>query len=579
MKTMKILLSLVILLQIGCSTTDQPAKTSLPESEPEPIAFEQVNEAAVYSEPGSFPPALLFRLMAAEIAAQNGDVVFAASEYIAAAFETKDIKLIEQAIRYAAMGGVEDFDEVAELAQVWVDLAPDVISAHQALAMIQLQRGDRETAVSQLDHLLENFESFDLNMLVELLVRQSDRISALVVMEQLAAMRADNADAHFAHAHLAIRLGDTEQALMASQRVLELRPNGRDGVNLRSRILQMVEREGDAIILLSEKLAGELKDDVELRQSLARLLLRDQKIEAAWEEYQLLVQQQPDDESNLYMFAMTSLELEKLALGRETLMKLVDGEQHRDDAYFHLGRISEVEKQPEQALDWYRQVERGQYLIPARLQQAGILAKQRQYDDALEIVDVLESEDPELQLNIAMVKGDILMGANHFEQAYQLYDEMLQQQPKSILLLYSRSMASEKLGKYAESEADLYTILEIDENNADAMNALGYTLANRNQDLPRALSYLQRAMELKPDSGAITDSLGWLYYRMGDLEQAHKYLRQALELMYDAEIAAHLGEVLWVKGEHERARHVWQKALERDPEHPVLRETMERLDP
>ena len=219
------------------------------------------------------------------------------------------------------------------------------------------------------------------------------------------------------------------------------------------------------------------------------------------------------------------------------------------------------------------------FVFPARMQEAGILARQKKFEAALEIVDQLESDEPEQQLNIIMVKGDILMRANRFDQAYSHFNLAIEQQPKSIPLLYSRSMAADKLGEYHISETDLLTILEIDENNVDAMNALGYTLANRNQDLDRALNYLQRAMELKPDNAAIIDSLGWAYYRLGDLEQAHQYLRQALELMYDAEIAAHLGEVLWMKGEHDRARHVWQKALERDPEHLILLETVNRLDP
>ena len=140
-------------------------------------------------------------------------------------------------------------------------------------------------------------------------------------------------------------------------------------------------------------------------------------------------------------------------------------------------------------------------------------------------------------------------------------------------------MVADRLGDYVTAEQDLQAILSTDIDNVDALNGLGYNLAQRNIRLDEALEYLQRAYELKPNNGPITDSLGWVYYRLGDYEKAHHYLRQALELEYDAEIAAHLGEVLWVTGEHERARHVWQKALERDPKHPVLLETIERLDP
>ena len=321
MKNMKILFLLIILPLSGCSVLDQPAKASAPAAV-EQVALDQTDEAMNYSEPGSFPPELLFRLMVAEIAAQNGDAAFAASEYMDVAFQTRDVKIVEQAIRYAALSGVEDLNRVGRLAQIWVELAPDSISAHQALAMIQLQQGDKQTAIVQLNYLLENFEAFDFNAIITLLSRQPDRVASLAVMEQLIAERPEDAQAHFAYAHLAIRLGDIERALEVSEQILVLKPDWSNGVNLRSRILQMAERAQEAIELLESHLKGALSDDVELRRSYARLLLRDQQVEEAWLEYQTILQQQPDDESSLYMFAITSLELEKRELATDSLLRL-----------------------------------------------------------------------------------------------------------------------------------------------------------------------------------------------------------------------------------------------------------------
>ena len=243
-----------------------------------------------------------------------------------------------------------------------------------------------------------------------------------------------------------------------------------------------------------------------------------------------------------------------------------------------LGRIGEIDKQPEEARSWYRRVEGGQFLLPSRLREAVLISQVGDYDGALGILEELQSEDESQQLNIVLVTGDILYRAQRYQQAIVLYTKQLVQQPNAIPLYYSRAMMFDKTGDLMAMERDLWTVLDQDENNASALNALGYNLANRGVRLEEALGYLERAMALQPGSGAITDSIGWLYFRMGEHEKAREYLLQALKISFDVEVAAHLGEVLWALGEHERARHVWQKALESDPDHAVLTETIERLD-
>lgn len=571
----------------GCAALSEPpfhsesADTDSPSMvQPQLISDEAVSEErAVAAEAGSFPPELLFRLMAAEIAAQRGNTALAANEYTRAAFEVREVKIVEQAMRYSAMAGDADLQEISQLAYLWVELAPEESSAHQAVAMVQLQRGDSVTAIEKLEYLLSNFESFDFNTVITLLSRQPDKASALNVMQQLADSRLDNAEAQFAYAHLSMRFSDFEQALFASERVMGLRPNWGNAINLHGRILQAVGREDEAIALFQDRLAGESSDDINMRKIYARMLLRDRQTEAAWQQYQIILQQDPDDESSRYLYAIASLELDKIDLAKTNLKQLAEGGVHRDDARFQLGRLGEIAEQPEMALEWYRSVNEGQFVLPARLQEASLMARAGEIDGGLAVLDGLPNEELNEQLNIVLVKGGILLRAERTQQAYQLYSEALQQQPESIPLLYSRAMVLDRMADYGAAEQDLQAILNIDQDNVDALNGLGYNLAQRGVRLNEALAYLQKANQLKPDDGPITDSLGWVYFRLGDYEQAREYLRKALELSYDAEIAAHLGEVLWVIGERERARHVWQKALDRDPGHPVLIEAIERLDP
>ncbi len=583
---------LAMLLLSGCGTLSTPTQEVSPNPSTQaihpdgespadsPVVEVSTEQAEQVAGPtASFPPELMFRLMAAELAAQQGDMALAASEYSRAALDTRDPKVIEQAMRYVSMGGGIDMEQLNELAELWVEVDTGSAPAHQALAMVKLQSGDSETAIAQLEYLLANFDTFDFNTIVTLLSRQPDHQQALEVIQQIVLQHADNAKAQFAHAHLAVRLGENEEALQATERALVLEPNWRDAINLRNRIFQMLAREDEAITLLQSSLDGELKDDVGLRNELARLLLRNNQVEAAWEQYRIILDQQPENESARYLYAVASLELGKTELGKAELQRLADGQQHSNDARFQLGRVAEREEDYASALNWYRSVNSGQYFIPSRLQEASILAFEGQLEEAIALLNQLESEDPNQLLNIVLVKGDILQRAQQLQRAHDEYSSAMQQLSDAIPLLYARSMVSSLMGQHQQAEEDLRTILTLDEDNVDALNALGYNLADRNVRLDEALGYLQRAMELKPNDGAITDSIGWLYFRMGNLQQAQLYLSQALEIMYDAEIAAHLGEVLWNQGEQQKAREVWLEAKEKNPDHPVLIETMQRLDP
>ncbi len=577
---------LTLLAASGCATVNQPEGVA---TAPVKVSAETVQpslESTPSTEPfvdvepvsASFSPELLFSLMTAEIAAQRGDTTLASQTYMDAAFATRDVKIVAQAMRYAAMNNHLDMEKVGELAALWVELAPDLSTSHQALAMIQLQRGDMATALEQLEYLLANFETFDFNMVIKLLSRQSNQKLALQVVAELARVRPGNAEAHFAHAHLAARFGHPEEALEANERAIALLPDWRNAIMLQGRLLQTLKREDEAIQLLKGYLSGAMSDDIEMRRMLARLLLRSQQIEPAWQQYQIILQQQPGDDESRYLHAIASLELGKKELAVEELTQLAEQGAHRDDACFQLGRIGEIDRQPEEALKWYRCVGGGRFLLPARLRVAILLSQASDYDGALSILEGLQSEDENQQLNIVLVAGDILYRAQRYQQAVTLYGEWLERKPDTIPLYYSRAMMFDKIGDWVAMEQDLRAVLDRDENNASALNALGYNLANRSVRLEEARGYLERAMELQPGSGAITDSIGWLYFRLGEYETAREYLLQALQLGFDVEVAAHLGEVLWALGEHERARHVWQKAQERDPNHAVLTETIERLD-
>jgi tetratricopeptide (TPR) repeat protein len=160
-----------------------------------------------------------------------------------------------------------------------------------------------------------------------------------------------------------------------------------------------------------------------------------------------------------------------------------------------------------------------------------------------------------------------------------VFNTALEIVPGNSDLLYSRALVAEKLGRIDQLEADILTILKTEPDNAHALNALGFTLADQTDRYEEAYVYIKRAIEIMPDDAAIIDSWGWVHYRLGDYEKAISLLRKALSYFNDAEIAAHLGEVLWVSGNREEATSIWKEALDKSPDDPLLLEVMQRFIP
>ena len=181
--------------------------------------------------------------------------------------------------------------------------------------------------------------------------------------------------------------------------------------------------------------------------------------------------------------------------------------------------------------------------------------------------------------SLYLLEADLLSKNDYIVAALALLNKALEEHETDINLLYSRAMISEKANDLASMENDLRTILGMEPDNAMVLNALGYTLVDRTDRYHEALELIKRANELKPNDPAITDSLGWAMFRLGNYQEAIRLLEKALADFPDHEVAAHLGEVLWYTGEHDRAREVWREALERRPDSKILKRVIERLAP
>ena len=287
----------------------------------------------------------------------------------------------------------------------------------------------------------------------------------------------------------------------------------------------------------------------------------------------------PDNENILLSLGLLSIELEQNQQAKAYLQALLDKGYHNPQAYYYLGRIQENEGEVMAAISSYERVQSGEYWLDARIRSASLLAKEGDTEAALSKLEILSHRDQSdnTKIQVYLARGEVLRSVSRNKEAYSLYSTALQLSPENTELLYARALTAEKLDLLDVTESDLKTVIKHEPENASALNALGYTLADRTERLNEAREYIMKAALLLPDDPAILDSLGWVYYRLGQYGDAIKWLSKAFENLQDAEIAAHLGEVLWMDGQIEAAQKIWTKGKELNGNQAMLKATIERL--
>jgi tetratricopeptide (TPR) repeat protein len=265
----------------------------------------------------------------------------------------------------------------------------------------------------------------------------------------------------------------------------------------------------------------------------------------------------------------------------ETQMKraLEAGYGEPDTARLYLGQINEERKRYDDALKWYLAVEPGEQYINAQIRYAGVLAKQGKLPEARKHLQGREDATPQQRLQFTQAEAQLLRDASAYKEAFELLGQALQRMPDYPDLLYDYAMAAEKVDRIDLLETNLRKLIQIRPDHAHAYNALGYTFADRNQRLPEAHQLIEKALKLAPEDAFIMDSMGWVLYRLGRNKEAIEYLRGAFAIRPDAEIAAHLGEVLWADGQQEEARKVWSGALKEHGQNVELQNTVKRFAP
>ena len=526
----------------------------------------------VYS---SFSEETVFSLLSAELAGQRNRFDIALDNYVTQAINTQDPGVSERAFRIAEYLGADQ--PALDTALIWAKNAPDDLEAQRAAAVQLARAGRYDDSMVYMEKVLQGKGDthFDFLALSAADTDQETRNGLMKSFDRLLQRHPKNSQLIFGKALLLQQDGDNKAALT----LLEDNPPEEGEIApilLRARLLQTMNR-GDEALPLLRKSIKKYPDDKRLRLTYARTLVEQDRMDDAKVEFSTLVQQYPEDDELRYSLALVCLEAKAWDEAKGYLEDLIARESHVDSAHLNLGRIAEERNDPQGALIEYAQVGPGNDYLPAQLRQADILMNNGKTAEAQSKLAAERDAQPDYAIQLYLIESETLSANKQDDKAWKTLDKALQQYPDDLNLLYTRAMLAEKRNDLAQMEKDLRLIIKRDPDNAMALNALGYTLSDRTTRYAEAKALIEQAHQINPEDPAVLDSLGWVNFRMGNLDDAEKYLRQALERFPDHEVAAHLGEVLWVKGNQREAKQVWGKYLKDQPDSTILRSTIKRL--
>lgn len=544
-----------------------------------PGAVAEEEAEALREQPRGFSRETLYRLLVADLAGRQGDLDTALQGYMETAAETRDPRVAERATRLALYAG--DNDQALVAARRWLELAPDALEAHSIAARLYLRRGEPGPATEHLERVIELTEGgleAGLREAAVLATRSSNAEAALAAMRRLQERHPGHAVTHYAIGDLADSLDDPETALTALNRALEIDPAHSDARVLRARIWLQAGEEQRALDDL--RAARErFPEDRDLALGSIRLLVASDRDEAAREAIQQAFETWGDDSFAVHSLALLAMQIAAWDDARIYLERLLAMDERTATAHYYLGRIAEQEADCTTALRHYIRVGNSEHRFDAELRAAECMARLGRVNEARVHLERLRNQydDTGTQVRIVMTLARIEQLAGNAARALSVLTEAVDRHPDHLDLRYTRALTAAEQDRFALAREDLEFILAQQPDNARALNALGYMLADRNQELERARGMIERALKQNPEDAATIDSMGWVLYRQGHHEQALEYLRDAWARDPDPEIAAHLGEVLWTLGRHEQAREIWDEAAEIAPDSEILRETVERL--
>ena len=527
---------------------------------------------------------LLYRLMKAEFDARGGEWQSAYMTLLGLAQQTRDPRLARRAAE-VALQARQSAESLAAV-RLWRELAPqsdEAVQYYLGLAVLADDLSEAEPLFAQrLKDATPAARGMAMYQVQQYLLRAGDKAKAAALLEKLLAPYAATFEARVLLAQSFHARGDSERAVSQAQAALALRPDSEIAILT----LAQVTPDQEAVDALLAKFLAANPKAREVRSARARALLGQKQYAQARQEFTELLRQEGDNAGTVYALGLVSMQLDDVAGAEKYFAQYVDLlEKDRDDerdpgkVLLILSQLAQDRGDLKAAQRWLEKVapsEADNY-FSAQVRRAQLMAKDGDVEGARKFLVALKADTPSDQALVVLAQGQVLRDAGQNEAAYAVLAAGAKRFPSNPDLLYDFALLAEKTGRMDVMETTLRAVMQQAPDNHHAYNALGYSLAERNVRLPEALTLIGKALAMAPGDPFIMDSMGWVQYRLGNLDQAEVHLRRAYALRSDVEIAVHLGEVLWKKGLKDDAQKLLREARAKDPKNDTLKSTLARL--
>ncbi len=519
----------------------------------------------------------VYKYLLGEVALQRGESTLASQLFLDLAKQTRDARLAERAVRAAVFANQPGI--ALQASTLWAELDPSSQEAQQASSQLLIASGNIKDAKPYMQKLLaqEDKRANGFLYLNALLANQKDKTEVLNAISELAAPYPKLPEAHFSVAQAALIANKPDVANKELETANKLRPGWEPAAQMQGQIL--LKESPDKAINYFQAYLKQYPKANDVRLSYAKLLVNQKRFSEAKPEFVTLVESSKGNPEISAVVGLLSLESSDYSMADKYFQQSISsGFKDPEQLYGYLGRSAERQKDDTKALSWYDKIQPGDHYLDGRLSAASVIARTKNVDTAIKMLDEVDDLTPEQQILVIQNEASMLSQAKRNQESFDLLDKAANTWSNSAEIAYDHAMAAERVGKYDIMETQLRKLIKAKPDFAAAYNALGYSFADRNVKLDEAKALLETAVKLAPDDHYMLDSLGWVHYRLGNLDKAAEFLQKAYAVQADPEIAAHLGEVLWKQGKLEEAKKLWASALKEFPENDVLLATAKKFN-
>ena len=531
-----------------------------------------------------------YELLMAEFASHRNDPEFAFARYMGVARRTRDVNITKQALKLASLLG--DEGKLMEVAQLWHEIDPSSVEARQFLVPLLIWKGDIDGVIENLKMVVKTMDSpregfdFVVDALSGFLNKKEQEKTVISVMEKLVAYYEGNTEAQVAQAKLFARAERFDEALKIVRSATLSDPENEDFAIFHAQLYKRIEEDQKAFGVLAEFLKRN-PDSSKARLTHALMLVDVERYDQAHEEFNELIRRDPENDDARHSFGLLLLRTNQTYRASQQFERLVDSESEHlaGLAHYYLGQIAESKGKPEAAIASYQKIPRTQksqeYWLGVQISIARLMVETDSLKSARNFLHKLPRRTVEEAVDIYHVEAELLEDAEDYNGAIAVYKQAIGDFPENLSFIYAYVTIAQKGGSLDIDivESSLRNVLSHEPSNIEVLNFLGYTLTEYTDRYEEAYELIKRAIDLDPQNEYVVDSMGWVLYRMGRHEEALGHLQRAISLLPSAEVAAHLGEVLWVLGKKVEARKVWNDALKEEPDDEYLLKTIKRLDP